>query len=35
MSIKKDGEKWLVDMYANGRAGKRIRKKFDTRIEAA
>ena len=35
MSIKKDGEKWLVDMYASGRSGKRIRKKFDTKIEAA
>lgn len=35
MTIKKSGEKWLVDMYANGRAGKRIRKKFDTKIEAA
>jgi site-specific recombinase XerD len=35
MTIKKSGDKWLVDMYANGRAGKRIRKKFDTRVEAA
>lgn len=35
MSIKKDGEKWLVDVYANGRAGKRIRKRFDTKLEAA
>ena len=35
MSIKKDGEKWLVDVYANGRAGKRIRKRFDTNLEAA
>lgn len=35
MSIKKDGEKWLVDVYANGRAGKRIRKRVDTKLEAA
>lgn len=35
MSIRKNGEKWLVDVYANGRAGKRIRKRFDTRLEAA
>lgn len=35
MSIKRDGEKWLVDVYANGRAGKRIRKRFDTKLEAA
>lgn len=35
MSIKKDGEKWLVDVYANGRAGKRIRKRFNTKLEAA
>ncbi|RYY01594.1 MAG: integrase [Gammaproteobacteria bacterium] len=35
MNIKKVGEKYLVDMYPNGRVGKRVRKKFDTRIEAA
>lgn len=35
MTVKKDGEKWLVDVYANGRAGKRIRKRFDTKLEAA
>lgn len=35
MGIRKDGEKWLVDVYANGRAGKRIRKRFDTKLEAA
>lgn len=35
MGIKKDGEKWLVDMYTNGRSGKRIRKRFDTKLEAA
>ena len=35
MAVKKDGEKWLVDMYTNGRSGKRIRKRFDTKLEAA
>lgn len=35
MAIKKDGEKWLVDMYTNGRTGKRIRKRFDSKLEAA
>lgn len=34
MSIKKVGEKWKVDVYPNGRQGKRVRKKFDTKIEA-
>jgi integrase len=34
MSIKKCGEKWLVDVYLNGRNGKRLRKKFGTKIEA-
>jgi integrase len=34
MSIKKVENKWLVDLYPNGREGKRVRKKFDTRIEA-
>ncbi|MCA6061684.1 tyrosine-type recombinase/integrase [Thalassolituus sp. ST750PaO-4] len=35
MTIKKDGEKWLVDLYPEGRGSKRVRKKFDTRAEAA
>ena len=35
MTIKKDGDKWLVDLYPQGREGKRVRKKFETRIEAA
>ena len=35
MTIKKDGEKWLVDLYPEGRGGKRVRKKFDTGAEAA
>jgi len=35
VGIKKDGEKWLVDMYTNGRTGKRIRKRFDSKLEAA
>ena len=35
MTIKKDGDKWLVDLYPEGRSGKRVRKKFDTRTEAA
>lgn len=34
MAVKKDREKWLVDMYTNGRTGKRIRKRFDTKLEA-
>jgi len=34
MAIKKDQGRWLVDLYPNGRQGKRVRKKFDTRIEA-
>jgi len=34
MAIKKDGEKWLVDIYTNGRSGKRIRKRFDSKLEA-
>lgn len=34
MTVKKDNDKWLVDVYPNGRNGKRVRKKFDTRIEA-
>lgn len=35
MIVKKDGDKWLVDIYTNGRKGKRVRKKFDSKIEAA
>ena len=35
MAIKKDGDRWLVDLYPQGRSGKRVRKKFDTRSEAA
>jgi integrase len=35
MAVKKDGERWLVDMYTNGRSGKRVRKRFDTKLEAA
>jgi integrase len=34
MSVKKDGDKWQVDLYTNGRSGKRIRKRFDTKLEA-
>ena len=34
MSIKKKGDSWLVDLYPNGRSGKRIRKSFGTRLEA-
>lgn len=34
MTIKKNGDKWLVDLYTDGRRGKRVRKKFDSRIEA-
>jgi len=34
MSISKVESKWLVDIYPSGREGKRVRKKFDTRIEA-
>lgn len=32
--IKKIDNTWLVDMYPNGREGKRIRKKFKTKAEA-
>ncbi|MBU71298.1 tyrosine-type recombinase/integrase [Spongiibacter sp.] len=35
MAIKKSGEKWLVDIYPDGRAGKRVRKRFDTKAEAS
>lgn len=34
MSIKKTGDEWLLDFRPEGREGKRIRKKFDTKIEA-
>ena len=34
MSIKKDGEKWLVDLRPSGRNGKRFRRKFDKKAEA-
>ena len=34
MTVKKDADKWLVDLYPQGRSGKRVRKKFDTKIEA-
>lgn len=34
MAIKKNGLKWLVDVYPNGRGGKRVRKVFDTKLEA-
>ncbi len=34
MAVKKDKNKWTVDIYPNGRNGKRIRKKFDTKLEA-
>ncbi|MFL7036289.1 tyrosine-type recombinase/integrase [Vibrio lentus] len=34
MSIKKDGEKWLVDLRPSGRSGKRFRRKFDKKSEA-
>ncbi|PCI47135.1 MAG: integrase [Oceanobacter sp.] len=35
MAIKKYSDKWLVDVYPNGRAGKRVRKTFSTKIEAS
>ncbi|WP_299136778.1 tyrosine-type recombinase/integrase [uncultured Vibrio sp.] len=34
MSIKKDGDKWLVDLRPSGRSGKRFRRKFDKKSEA-
>ncbi|WP_368502008.1 tyrosine-type recombinase/integrase [Photobacterium sp. 1_MG-2023] len=34
MSIKKDGDKWLVDIRPAGRDGKRFRRKFDKKSEA-
>lgn len=35
MTIRKSENKWLVDLYPQGREGKRVWKKFDTRAEAA
>lgn len=34
MAIKKDGERWKVDVQPGGRGEKRIRKWFDTKAEA-
>ncbi|CAA0100684.1 Tyrosine recombinase XerD [BD1-7 clade bacterium] len=34
MAVKKSGSSWLVDLYPFGRNGKRVRKKFDTKLEA-
>lgn len=34
MTIKKDNDKWLVDIRPAGRSGKRFRKKFDKKSEA-
>ncbi|MFC1507607.1 tyrosine-type recombinase/integrase [Pseudomonadota bacterium] len=34
MSIKKDGDKWQVDIRPSGRNGKRYRRKFDKKSEA-
>jgi len=34
MTLKKDGEKWLVDVRPAGRSGKRFRRKFDKKAEA-
>jgi site-specific recombinase XerD len=34
MTIKKDGDKWLVDVRPAGRTGRRFRKKFDKKSEA-
>ncbi|WP_245958012.1 phage integrase [Marinomonas piezotolerans] len=34
MTIKKDGNSWLVDVYPWGRKGRRIRKKFNSKGEA-
>lgn len=34
MTIKKDGDKWLVDVRPTGRKGKRYRKSFDKKAEA-
>ncbi|ODS10145.1 Integrase [Vibrio scophthalmi] len=35
MSIKKQGDKYLVDIRPQGRDGKRYRRKFDTKYEAS
>lgn len=35
MSIKKQGDKYLVDVRPQGRCGKRYRRKFDTKYEAS
>lgn len=35
MGLKKSGDSWLVDLYPEGRGGKRVRKKFDTKSEAS
>jgi len=34
MTIKKEGDKWLVDIRPAGRTGKRYRRKFDKKSEA-
>lgn len=34
MTIKKDGDKWIVDIRPAGRQGKRYRRKFDKKSEA-
>jgi site-specific recombinase XerD len=34
MTVKKDGDKWLVDVRPAGRSGKRYRRKFDKKAEA-
>ena len=34
MAVRKDNDKWLVDIYPKGRGGKRVRKRFDTKLEA-
>lgn len=32
--IKKQGDKWLVDVQPGGRGGRRVRKVFDTKAQA-
>ena len=34
MGVKKNNDKWLVDIRPHGLKGQRVRKKFDTKIEA-
>lgn len=34
MTVKKDGDKWLVDIRPAGRGGKRYRRKFEKKAEA-